>query len=283
MRYLERPAGPLLRSLVDRFWVLETDTTDPSMLQPILPDGHVEVMAHVGAPFAEVSADGREQTQARVLVGAQVTESVRLVTKPGAFVVGARLRPYAAALLTGVPQHLLTGGIHELAVVDRPLADRVSAHLTGRQDPLNLMDAFEQILAAAFATRIDAGRLAPSQALMQAVSQATRAHGLVRVDELATTAGVSARQLERQFAVHVGLSPKRFLRVLRFQQVLAALREPAPAQSGWAHVAARHGFYDQAHFINDFKAFTGETPGVWDIDDASLTAVFAGRGFTADM
>jgi AraC-like DNA-binding protein len=280
MRYIERPAGPLLQGLIDRFWVLETSSTDPSLVQPVLPDGHVEVMAHVGAPFAELSADGREHTQARVLIGAQMTESARLVTRPGAFIVGARLRPHAAALLTGVPQHLLTGKIHELASVDRALATRVSDHLSGRQDPLNLMDAFEQILAAAFVTNIDAATMCPSASLVRAVTMATRVHGLVRVDDLATTAGVSARQLERQFAIHVGLSPKRFLRVLRFQQVLAALRDPSATTSNWADVAARHGFYDQAHFINDFKHFTGETPGAWAIDDASLTAVFAGRRVT---
>ena len=279
MRYDERPAGPLLRSLVDRFWVLETDSTDPSMVQPVLPDGHVEVMAHVGVPFAELGADGREHTQANVLIAAQMTEAARLVTRPGAFIVGARLRPHAAALLTGTPQHLLTGGIHDLAHVDRALAARVTQHLSGRHDPLNLMDGFEQILAAAFASRIDAGILMPAPSLVKAVSLATRVHGLVRVDELATIAGVSARQLERQFAIHVGLSPKRFLRVLRFQQVLAALNDPTSSSSGSADVAARHGFYDQAHFINDFKTFTGETPGAWDIDHTSLTAVFSGRLF----
>jgi len=282
MRYDERPAGPFLQSLVDRFWVLETSTTDPSLVQPVLPDGHVEIMAHVGAPFAELSVDGREHTQAQVLIGAQMTESARLVTRPGAFIVGARLRPHAAVLLTGVPQHLLTGKIHELASVDRALATKVSQHLSGRHDALNLMDAFEQILTAAFATRIDAATLYASPSLVRAVAMATRVHGLVRVDDLATTAGVSARQLERQFAVHVGLSPKRFLRTLRFQQVMATLRDPAAPASGWADVAARAGFYDQAHFINDFKHFTGETPGAWEIDAASLTAVFAGRRVNED-
>lgn len=280
MRYDERPAGPFLRSLVDRFWALSTDASDAPVPSPVLPDGHVEVMVHLGAPFAEVGADGREHTQAGVLLGAQVTEAIRLVTRPSALVVGARLRPFAAALLTGVPQDLLTGRVHDLSVVDRSLATRLAQHLAGRADATDAMHAFEAVLTAAFAEQIQAPRLAPSSSLIQAVNTATRTNGLVRVSDLARQTGISTRQLERQFAVHVGLSPKRFLRVLRFQQVIAALREPGT--SDWPDLALRHGFYDQAHFINDFRSFTGDTPGAWQIDEASVTAVFAGRPATPD-
>ncbi len=275
MRYEERLPGSRLRSLVDRFWALETLDTDPAMPSPVLPDGHVEVMLHLGAPFAEVGPDGVDHTQATVLLGAQMTAAARLVTRPSALVVGARLRPYAAALLTGVPQHQLTGHIHDLAAVDRSLALKLSQHLAGRHDVWDAMNAFEVVLFAAFAARIETSALLPTPALMHAVSVATTAHGLVRVDELASVARVTPRQLERQFALHVGLSPKRFLRILRFQHVIGALREPAP--SNWPDLAVQHGFYDQAHFINDFRSFTGETPGAWEIDDESLTAVFAGR------
>lgn len=275
MRYEERLPCARLQPLVDRLWALETSATDAATPSPVLPDGHVEVMVHVGEPFAEVGVDGREHTQGHVLIGAQMTEAARLVTRPSALVVGARLRPWAAGLLTGVPQHHLTGRIHELVSVDRSLAVRLRQHVSGRSDTTDAMNALETVLLSTFAVRRQSPRLAPSSSLIQAVTQATGRNGLVRVDELATAAGVSARQLERQFAVHVGLSPKRFLRILRFQQVLGALREPN--SSGWPDLALRHGYYDQAHFINDFKSFTGETPGAWEIDDASLTAVFAGR------
>jgi AraC-like DNA-binding protein len=275
MRYEERPPVSSLRTLIDRFWALETRHTDPAMPSPVLPDGHVEVMVHVGAPFAELGPDGREHTQSRVLIGAQMTEAARLVTRPSALVVGARLRPYAAAFLTGVPQHHLTGRIHDLVSVDRSLAMRLRQHVAGRYDMHDAMHALEAVLQSTFAARRQTSRLMPSPSLVHAVTVATRRGGLVRVDDLAMAAGVSARQLERQFAVHVGLSPKRFLRTLRFQHVCGALREPSG--SGWADVAVRHGFYDQAHFINDFKSFTGETPGAWAIDETSLTAVFADR------
>jgi AraC-like DNA-binding protein len=274
MRYSDRPAGPLLRALVDRFWVLETDRTDAPEPSPVLPDGHVELLVHLGQPFAQVEPDGSERTQSPVLIAAQLTEAAHLVTRPSAIVAGARLRPHAGAVLTGTPQSLLTGGIHDAAGVSPDVSDAVFRHLSGRTDPADIMRAFEVLLTQIFARRIAARQL-PPESLRAAVSVATRAHGLVRVDALASVSGLSHRQLERQFAQHVGLTPKRLLRTLRFQRVLAALREPGV--SDWPDLAVAHGFYDQAHFINDFRAFTGTTPAAWDINDESLTAVFAGR------
>ncbi len=275
MRYVERAAGSRLRSLVDRFWALETTADDPPTPSPVLPDGHVEVMVHVGAPFAEVGADGRPHVQSRVLYGAQILEAARLVSASSGLVVGARLHPWAGALLTGVPQHELTGGIHDLSAINKRAAARLAQHLAGRDDVDEAMAAFEGMLAAVFAQRIaQASDLVPPT-VIAATTHAQRTGGLVRVDQLAASVGLSTRQLERQFALHVGLSPKQLLRVLRFQQVMAALREPDPGD--WPDLAVRLGFYDQAHFINDFRRFTGESPGAWAIDDDSLTAVFLTR------
>jgi AraC-like DNA-binding protein len=60
------------------------------------------------------------------------------------------------------------------------------------------------------------------------------------------------------FAADVGLTPKVFSRVLRFQRVLALIRRDR--QIDWADVAVASGYYDQAHFIHDFRAFSGMSP-----------------------
>ena len=89
---------------------------------------------------------------------------------------------------------------------------------------------------------------------------------------------MSARQIERVFRERVGLSPKVFLRIVRFQEVLGGLRfEATDRGRPWAEIAARHGFYDQAHFIRDFKLFVGESPGAWSITPESLAAVSSAR------
>lgn len=70
---------------------------------------------------------------------------------------------------------------------------------------------------------------------------------------------ISSRQLRRMFERYVGLSPKLFSRVVRFQQTLATMREtPLPE---WNKVFLDYGYYDQAHFIREFKTFYGHTPG----------------------
>lgn len=92
--------------------------------------------------------------------------------------------------------------------------------------------------------------------------------------DLAARVGLSVRQLERVFGEHVGLTPKVYLRILRFQQVLAALREGGRSTS-WAELAISHGYYDQSHFIGDFTRFVGVAPGAANISHESLTAVFS--------
>ena len=89
----------------------------------------------------------------------------------------------------------------------------------------------------------------------------------------ASGTGLSARQFERRFGAQVGLSPKAFLRVVRFQEVLRAVG--AGSTTDWARLAVELGFYDQPHFVNDFKAFTGYTPTDWNVQDDSLTAFFS--------
>jgi methylphosphotriester-DNA--protein-cysteine methyltransferase len=77
------------------------------------------------------------------------------------------------------------------------------------------------------------------------------------VGAAASQLGVSPRQLERRFKAHVGISPKYFARIRRFQRVFPAMEEDS---AGWVDAAADCGYYDQAHLIRDFRDFAGEPP-----------------------
>ena len=78
------------------------------------------------------------------------------------------------------------------------------------------------------------------------------------IGDITERLGLSARRFIELFTAQVGLTPKLYSRVRRFQDVLAFIHEADDVD--WVDVALRCGYYDQAHFIHDFRAFSGLTP-----------------------
>jgi len=91
-----------------------------------------------------------------------------------------------------------------------------------------------------------------------AARRMTALHGGVRVADLARAADLGERQFERRFTRAVGVSPKRYARVLRFREALRLKAEGG--ESGWASVAQAAGYVDQAHMIHEFQALAGDSP-----------------------
>lgn len=99
---------------------------------------------------------------------------------------------------------------------------------------------------------------APTQPVAWAVQELLTHRGLVSLKELQAASGLGQRQLERQFERVVGVTPKRFARVLRFQHALAL--EKVYGERSWAQIATEAGYFDQTHLIKDFRALSGQTP-----------------------
>ena len=82
-----------------------------------------------------------------------------------------------------------------------------------------------------------------------------------KVDEIVSRSNVSKRSLQRLFQEYVGASPKWVLQVYRFQAALARLEEKEEVD--WADLALELGYFDQSHFIRDFKNIIGQSPQVY--------------------
>ncbi len=86
-------------------------------------------------------------------------------------------------------------------------------------------------------------------------------HGALRVDDAAASAGLSIRQFERRFTNQVGLPPKRYARIVRFNAALEA-KMTAPRRL-WTDIAHEFSYYDQMHMVRDFETFAGESPATF--------------------
>mgnify|MGYP001187677854 CR=1 FL=1 len=93
-----------------------------------------------------------------------------------------------------------------------------------------------------------------------AMLELLRLNGNVPIEQIASLACLSLRQFERVSKERIGLSPKVFARLVRFSKAYR-LRENFP-QASWTSIAYECGYFDQAHFIRDFKEFAGVAPGI---------------------
>jgi AraC-like DNA-binding protein len=82
--------------------------------------------------------------------------------------------------------------------------------------------------------------------------------GIARISDVASQSSLGLRQFERRFASEIGLSPKLYSRVARFQAVLDA--KVNRQDIGWLNLAYDFGYFDQAHMIKDFQSLSGFTP-----------------------
>jgi AraC-like DNA-binding protein len=104
-----------------------------------------------------------------------------------------------------------------------------------------------------------------STAVRYALSEFQRVPHVQRVLEVTKRSGLSRRRLAQLFREQVGLTPKRYCRILRFQQVV---RQIATGQAiDWAGLALATGYYDQSHLAHEFREFSGISPGSYGVHD----------------
>ncbi len=254
MRRLPRPA---LRALIRTLWVSEGDrgsAIGAVQREHVLPTGGVHIVVRfVGARLRlfEGPDDAVGHTVGTAIVGgARSAYYVRDVSAP-VWSVGAELFPGAAPLLLGVPAD-------EFAERHISLDDLWGRDAIELQEQLALAGAADERLAIFESVLL--ARMPRVRGMHPAIAEALSgfdARGGVRA--LVARSGYSHRRFVALFRASVGLSPKRYGRILRFQSALARVAErAAPA---WADLALAAGYSDQSHFNRDFRAFAGVTPG----------------------
>jgi len=261
MEFQRLTPTPSLADAVDHLWWLEGEGDGST--QPVLPDGCMELVFQLGDRFEQQAADGQWWRQGdRLLVGQQLRP---VLLRPGRRVrcLGLHLRP--AGLAAFVP-----GDLRRFSGRILPLDEALGPALAPLHDALRACADFAAA-AALVQAWLQGVRRAPVDPRLGRAADALSA-GELALPQLAAALGWSERQLRRRFEAAVGLAPKRFARLLRFQRVLADGREQDAV--AWAEAALAGGYCDQAHFNRDFRAFTGRRPRELLRDLRPLTAFF---------
>ncbi len=268
--HLHRPGPPL-----DRFVELVTfyaDYQPTHSKERLLPDGAVEIIVDLTDEpkrMYDPSDHSRGVDFRRAWISGMRRRWIVIEAAPGSSMVVIRFRPGGAYPFLGFGVEGITDQVDELDAVlgsgSASLRDRVLAATT-----------IETKMAGVEAWLIErAGRRLEANVEIEYITGRLLAPAGIRVADVVAEIGYSQRHVLNLFQRWVGLSPKQYGRIRRFQQVLSAVaRECGPAdplaaaalqsvavrEPDWAAVALDHGYYDQSHLVRDFQDFAGMTP-----------------------
>lgn len=253
--------SPALRDIVYRYAFYHTDRDEVGGTMKFLPTGCPFIIHSLGDPFTvynDLYPDGIPQSGS-ILVGQQ-QHSYTVVPGTRYMQFTALLKPTAVHRLFGRPlDPLLNNGA--------PLEQ----YLPSLREPLRRMVGVQPSDAAALIEAVENYLLAQRKSSPEpaddafdgAVDTIVSSGGMVTVSSLAGTAGMSPRHFRRAFTQIVGINPKGFIRIIRLQNVLRVLRSSDSVVHDWCRAVLDYGYYDQTHFIKEFKAFCGMTPSAY--------------------
>lgn len=253
------PPAPALRSFVQHYLLVHVRYEGPALAQATKPTppapqqclyfylrGGVRTYHHRDGQFVNLPAS--------ILVGPQVSR-LDLHFPPEHLVVGAAFWPGGLHRLLGVPVvDMLDYSVESRALLGPALAE-VTARLEDAPSYAAMLAAVEAYLLRML-RRLRPRAEQAIDRLLPGLLPSGRLHA--PLDHLAADACLSSRQFERAFVARVGLSPKLFARIARFDQAFR-LKERRPALD-WLAVAVRCGYYDYRHLVRDFREFAGTTP-----------------------
>jgi len=255
------PALSPLAGLVERIWYFDGSLAHAR--ERVFPNGRAELIVMLDEPHRDGNCPELPAFPAVCINGLLTRPSV-VVAPPGRCrVLGIRLEPLGACSLLTEPIRELTDVTIDLRDALGRAADDLGercadAAETSSFDPAR--NAVEVVRAAAgwTARRIDMGP-APDPAVRFAAHAIRQARGMVAVDEIGARLGLSRARLAQRFRDRLGITPKRFARIVRFSNALSVIGR----EENIASAAAELAYYDQAHMYRDFEEFAGMTPGAF--------------------
>lgn len=253
--YALRPPAASLARFIEHYWFVTPEGDAPVELRvDVFVDGRADLIFNFGAPYVrELLVPPKTRAlHERSNLDAQRLVPIRIQQRGHVRIAGVRFRLGGLAPFVSGELRAFTGLTPPPSAVLGHDAEALEAALEGAVD----IDAQAQHLDAFFSARLT---LDDGHARFASILAALEASGgRARIEALAESAQVSSRHVDRLFARYLGIAPKSVARILRFQSTLLALmRDPGCTL---ADVAADAGYFDQAHFIKDFKRLSGGVP-----------------------
>ncbi|MDX1477927.1 MAG: helix-turn-helix transcriptional regulator [Saprospiraceae bacterium] len=253
-----------LADLVREFWIVEDDQ-EHIVRQKIIPDGFCEIVIHYGDPY-RINLHGPWEAQGRILLASQITGHFFLENTGRSGMLGIKLMPTTPFLWFAADMPALTDRVVDLAEIAPAAHQSLEALAHAGLSVTERVETAQRWVQRQRITLSDR---------VQRIAEVTRsimaANGLIDIAGLARQHAMSRRHLEREFKAIIGVTPKFFARIQQFNYIFTCMQA---RDRSWIDVALKSGYFDQSHFIKNFKAFTGEQPSQYGFDEENMANFF---------
>jgi len=259
MIYIERLPYPALAPFIKTLWYAR-DPHATHCHQRILPTGHAQIvisLAHDYLTDANNLIDPLAHSPAAIFLGLysrhQQIDAIDLSE-----LIGVSFHPGGTIPFLPACTDAFTDRETSLEAIWGRASENLRSDLREAPTPAEKFT----LLEAAFLDRLNRSKAQRRLPIIDfALTHLHRSPGTITIAELTRQIGLSPRRLSQLFREQVGVSPKVYCRIQRFQQAVQAMH--CGLDIPWAELALTCGYYDQSHFTNDFHAFSGLSPSAY--------------------
>jgi AraC-like DNA-binding protein len=251
MEYVSRVPRAPLDGLIDDLYYLEGAPPYPRLK---LPPPAALLIVNLGAPFRiRAGTDIETAEYADGCVVTMPTRAWEFGYPPRTQSVGVHFKPWGLAPFLPMPAaELCDRPVTVEEVWGRPAVAELRDRLAAADAPHEMLTLLEEELMRRLCETASLGLVRHTSSVIVATS------GGVAIGDLSVAAGVSGTHLAQRFKEIIGVTPKRLARTYRFAATAFAIDPAEPVD--WGDLAYGAGYFDQAHFGHEFRAFSGLTP-----------------------
>lgn len=241
---------PLLRNLIKYFWVIESESI-VSVSHKLLPVNNIDFIFNLSSPIEYITDEKVRTTSTRFHFNG-IRDKYYLINQTGKLrVFGASFFPIGLFPILRIPLNEFTGKTIEIDDIISKFTDDILKKITAVQSNAEII----KVIETAIVDSVDIS-LIPSKDVYELIRVFNSNYYCI--SDFCEQYGVNQRKLERIFNKNIGVSPKLFQRINRFNRIVNQFH--GKKKDNLALFTYDNNYFDQTHFIKDFKSFIGTTP-----------------------
>lgn len=244
-----------LKPFVKHYWILEeSNPSGNGCKQRIYPSGFTELLFFYGDRYVKIDQNEKKKLLPHAYFSGQINNYYDILPTGKIGLIAVTFKPDAAKLFLKIPIQEFG---NDLVPLDCVLANNGKILEEKVIDNLSISERINKIEDFLIA-QLNNQNIYDYKRIHFTLHQINQKRGIINNDQLANYACLSKKQFNRKFTDYIGISPKQFTKIVRFQNTI--FNQQHKTMNSLTELAYACGYYDQAHFSNEFKLFTGYSP-----------------------